>query len=57
MRRRAGGEHDQRLRRHPLGTGLPRQFQYEQTQSRIGGTLWEEPMRFIENSPMFFADR
>lgn len=39
------------------GTGLPRQFQYERTQSRIGGTLWEYPMRFIENSPVFMADR
>ncbi len=39
------------------GTGLSRQFQYEQTQSRIGGTLWEKPMQFIENSPLFFADR
>ena len=25
-------------------SGLPRQFQYEHTQSRIGGTLWEYPM-------------
>ncbi len=39
------------------GTGLPRQFQYEKTQSRIGGTLWEYPLRFIENSPIFQADR
>jgi dipeptidyl aminopeptidase/acylaminoacyl peptidase len=39
------------------GTGLPRQFQYERTQSRIGGSLWEYPMRFIENSPVFMADR
>jgi dipeptidyl aminopeptidase/acylaminoacyl peptidase len=39
------------------GTGLPRQFQYERTQSRIGGTLWEKPTRFIENSPIFMADR
>lgn len=39
------------------GTGLPRQFQYEKTQSRIGGTLWEEPLRFIENSPVFQMDR
>jgi dipeptidyl aminopeptidase/acylaminoacyl peptidase len=39
------------------GTGLPRQFQYERTQSRIGGTLWEYPMRFLENSPVFRADR
>ncbi len=39
------------------GTGLPRQFQYEKTQSRIGATLWEAPMRYIENSPVFMADR
>jgi dipeptidyl aminopeptidase/acylaminoacyl peptidase len=39
------------------GTGLPRQFQYERTQSRIGGTLWAKPTRFIENSPIFMADR
>jgi dienelactone hydrolase len=39
------------------GTGLPRQFQYEKTQSRIGGTLWDYPMRFVENSPVFMADR
>jgi dipeptidyl aminopeptidase/acylaminoacyl peptidase len=38
-------------------TGLPRQYIYEQGQSRIGGTLWEYPMRFIENSPVFRADR
>jgi dipeptidyl aminopeptidase/acylaminoacyl peptidase len=39
------------------GPGLPRQFQYERTQSRIGGTLWEYPMRYLENSPVFKADR
>jgi len=39
------------------GTGLPRQFQYEKTQSRIGGTPWEYPLRFIENSSIFMADR
>ncbi len=39
------------------GTGLPRQFQYERTQSRIGGSLWEFPLRFVENSPLFMADR
>lgn len=38
-------------------SGLPRQFQYEKTQSRIGGTLWEYPLRFIENSPIFAADK
>jgi dipeptidyl aminopeptidase/acylaminoacyl peptidase len=39
------------------GPGLPRQFQYERTQSRIGGSLWQYPLRFIENSPVFRADR
>ena len=39
------------------GSGLPRQFQYERTQSRIGGSLWQYPMRFVENSPVFWVDR
>ena len=38
-------------------TGLSRMFQYEHTQSRIGGTLWEYPLRYIENSPIFFVDK
>ncbi|GGD50437.1 alpha/beta hydrolase family protein [Muriicola marianensis] len=38
-------------------TGLSRQFQYEHTQSRIGGTPWEYPQRFIENSPIFTIDK
>jgi len=38
-------------------SGLPRQAQYEHTQSRIGANLWEAPMRYIENSPLFMADR
>ena len=40
-----------------LESGLTRQFQYEQEQSRIGGSLWEFPERFIENSPVFHADK
>ena len=39
------------------GTGLARQFQYEKSQSRIGGSLWEARDLYIENSPVFFADR
>ena len=39
------------------GTGIPRQFQYERTQSRIGGSIWQYPLRFLENSPVFEADR
>ncbi|MBR9990370.1 MAG: S9 family peptidase [Gemmatimonadetes bacterium] len=38
-------------------TGMSRMFQYEKTQSRLGGTLWDAPMRFIENSPIFWADK
>ena len=38
-------------------TGLSRMFQYEQTQSRIGGTLWEKPLHYIENSPLFYAPK
>lgn len=38
-------------------TGLARQFQYEKSQSRIGGSLWEARDKYIENSPLFFADR
>ncbi len=38
-------------------TGLSRMFQYERTQSRIGGSFWEYPLRFIENSPIFWADK
>ncbi|HXC97061.1 MAG TPA: prolyl oligopeptidase family serine peptidase [Edaphobacter sp.] len=39
------------------GSGRPRQFQYEKTQSRIGGSPWEVPLRFIDNSPIFQIDR
>ncbi len=38
-------------------SGLARAFQYEHTQSRIGGSLWEYPERFVENSPLFRLDR
>jgi dipeptidyl aminopeptidase/acylaminoacyl peptidase len=38
-------------------SGMSRMFQYERTQSRIGATLWEAPMRYIDNSPLFALDR
>jgi dipeptidyl aminopeptidase/acylaminoacyl peptidase len=38
-------------------TGLVRQFQYERTQSRLGGSLWDMPLRYIENSPLFWVDK
>jgi dipeptidyl aminopeptidase/acylaminoacyl peptidase len=40
-----------------LESGLHRQFQYERTQSRLGGNLWEMPIRYIENSPVFWLDK
>ncbi len=38
-------------------SGINRQFQYERQQSRIGGSLWEYPMRYLENSPLFSLDK
>nr|MDJ0842544.1 prolyl oligopeptidase family serine peptidase [Acidobacteriota bacterium] len=40
-----------------LGSGWGRLFQYERGQSRLGGSLWERRDLYIENSPVFFADR
>ena len=39
------------------GFGLNRSFQYEHTQSRIGATIWEKPLRYFENSPLFNMDK
>ncbi len=39
------------------GTGISRMFQYEHTQSRIGKTLWEDPLLYMENSPLFSAHK
>lgn len=36
-------------------TGKSRMFQYEYGQSRIGGSLWEKPIEYIKNSPLFFV--
>ena len=38
-------------------TGMSRMFQYEQTQSRIGGSLWEATAEYLHNSPLFYADK
>jgi dipeptidyl aminopeptidase/acylaminoacyl peptidase len=38
-------------------SGLARMFQYEKAQSRLGVSLWENPLPFIENSPLFFANK
>lgn len=34
-------------------SGVSREFQYEKSQSRIGGTLWKKFDLYIENSPLF----
>ena len=39
------------------GSGMVRQFQYEGSQSRVGKTLWDGLDLYIENSPLFFADK
>lgn len=38
-------------------SGVVRQSQYEEGQSRIGATLWERPDLYVENSPLFRADK
>ncbi|KKO46033.1 peptidase S9 [Arsukibacterium ikkense] len=38
-------------------TGLARQFQYETGQSRIGQSMYENLQPYIDNSPVFFADK
>jgi dipeptidyl aminopeptidase/acylaminoacyl peptidase len=38
-------------------SGMVRQFQYEKTQSRIGKPLWDAPLQYIENSPIFWVDK
>jgi dipeptidyl aminopeptidase/acylaminoacyl peptidase len=38
-------------------SGMSRMFQYEMEQSRIGGTLWDKPLQFIDNSPIFKVPR
>jgi dienelactone hydrolase len=39
------------------GTGMSRAFQYERTQSRIGGPPWIKTLQFIENSPIFWVEK
>ena len=38
-------------------TGMSRMFQYERTQSRIGGSLWEATSEYLHNSPLFYANK
>lgn len=38
-------------------SGMSRAFQYERSQSRIGGPPWTDPLKYIENSPIFWVDK
>lgn len=38
-------------------SGMSRQFQYEQTQSRIGSAMSDSLQLYIQNSPVFYADK
>jgi dipeptidyl aminopeptidase/acylaminoacyl peptidase len=38
-------------------SGMSRAFQYEKSQSRIGGPPWIWPLQFIENSPIFWVEK
>lgn len=39
------------------GSGLPRMFMYEDWQCRMGETMWEAREKYIESSPILFADK
>ncbi len=39
------------------GSGKSRMFQYEESQSRIGGTLWDKTFLYLENSPLFHVPK
>ncbi len=39
------------------GTGILREGQYEHGQSRIGGSPWDKPLQYLENSPLFWLDK
>jgi dipeptidyl aminopeptidase/acylaminoacyl peptidase len=38
-------------------SGMSRAFQYEKSQSRIGGPPWARSLQFIENSPIFWVEK
>jgi dipeptidyl aminopeptidase/acylaminoacyl peptidase len=38
-------------------SGMSRAFQYERTQSRIGGPPWDNTLEFLENSPIFWVEK
>jgi dienelactone hydrolase len=40
-----------------IGNGSSGQFISEYHQNRIGGTLWDNPQKYISNSPIFYAPK
>jgi len=40
-----------------LAQGNSQQGYYERFQGRMGATLWEQPEKYIENSPIFYLDK
>lgn len=38
-------------------SGVPRLYVYEDAQGRLSKTMWENPAMYLENSPIFRADR
>jgi dipeptidyl aminopeptidase/acylaminoacyl peptidase len=40
-----------------LGSGIARAVQYEDGQSRIGASIWDQPDLYILNSPLFHLNR
>lgn len=39
------------------GSGMPRMFMYEETQSRLGKSLWEDKEMYLRHSPILDADK
>ena len=39
------------------GSGMPRMFMYEETQSRLGKSLWEDKEMYLRHSPILNADK
>ncbi len=39
------------------GTGQPNMYFEEDAQGRLGKTLWEDPQMYIDNSPIYHADK
>jgi dienelactone hydrolase len=37
--------------------GESRHYYYEKSQGKMGATLWQKPMMYVKNSPIFYADR